>query len=227
MMAREYFKRITICIAGLALYALGNFWGVIAGSAGTNGWNTMALGLSNVTGMTFGTSVLVISGAILVIDFLGKGKLGIGTFLNAFLVAMLSDVFLNILTFIPAPPNLFVGVVYTLLGQMILAFATVVYMKPALGAGPRDTLMVITGNLLPKVPVGVFKFALEIAALIAGMIMGAEFGIGTVLVIALQASFFQFACFVCKFEPRDVQNEDLYDTWNRIRRSVRDGRSGQ
>ena len=215
-MFKEYFTRLTICISGLALFALGNFFGVLAGSAGTNGWNTMAIGLSNMTGLTFGTCVFAIGVAILVIDFLGKGKLGVGTFLNVFLISGLSDVFLRILTFIPAPPNLAVGVFYTLLGQMLIAFATVVYMRTGLGAGPRDTLMVIVSKALPRLPIGFVKFILEIAALILGVLMGAPFGIGTVLVIALQASFFQFACYVCKFVPHDVVNEDLVDTWKRI-----------
>ncbi len=215
-MTREYFRRIIICIAGLVLYALGNFFGVIAGAAGTNGWNTLALGLSNTTGLSFGSCVFVIGVVLLIIDFFGKGKLGIGTFMNVFFISWMSDVFLKILTFIPPAPNMTIGVIYTLLGQMIIAFATVIYMKPGLGAGPRDTLMVITGRLVPNVPIGAVKFALEIAALLAGVVMGAAFGIGTVLVIAFQASFFQFACRVCRFEPRDVKNEDLADTFRRI-----------
>ena len=100
-MAREYFRRITVCILGLALYALGTVFGVFAGEAGTNGWNTLAIGLSNITDMSFGTAVFAI------------------------------------------------GVV--------------------------------------------------------------------LLVIALQASFFQFACRVCRFEPRDIINEDLADTFRRVR----------
>ncbi len=220
-MLKEYAQRLTICILGLMLYALGNFFGVLAGSAGTNGWITMALGLSNITGISFGTGTLVISIVILIIDFIGKGKLGIGTFLNATLIAWLSDVFLRTLTFIPAPPNTAVGVFYTLLGQMIIAFATVVYMKTALGAGPRDTLMVICSKAFPKLPVGLVKFILEMIALGAGVLMGAPFGLGTVLVVALQASFFQFACFVTRFVPRDVKNEDLADTWRRISGAVK------
>lgn len=217
-MLKEYISRLTICLAGLVLYALGLFFGVLAGSAGTNGWNTLSLGISNITGITFGTATLLISGSILLIDLIFKGKLGVGTFLNAFLVAILADLFINILTFIPEPPNVAVGVFYTLLGQMIIAFATVLYMSPGLGAGPRDTLMVIVSKAFPKVPVGIVKFGLEIIALIVGIIMGAPFGIGTVLVIALQASFFQFACNVTKFVPREVVNEDLIDTWRRIMR---------
>ena len=216
-MITDYCRRIIICIAGLALYALGSYWGVIAGSAGTNGWNTMALGMSNITGISFGTSVFAIGIALLVIDFLGKGKLGLGTVLNVTLIPAISDFFLRTLTFIPDPPNLAVGVIYSLLGQLIIAFATVVYMSPGLGAGPRDTLMVITGRIYPRIPIGTYKFILEMIALGAGVLMGAAFGLGTVLSIALQASFFQFACWVCRFEPRQVVNEDLADTWKRIR----------
>lgn len=215
-MLKEYCSRIIVCLSGLVLYALGNYFGVIAGSAGTNGWNTLAIGLANTSGISFGRAVFYVSAIILVIDFLGKGKLGVGTFMNAFIVPLASDIFLESITFMPEAKSTALGVFYTLLGQMIIAFATVIYMRPGLGAGPRDTLMVITGKLVPGTPIGIVKFALEIAALLAGVIMGAAFGIGTVLVIALQASFFQFACKVCRFEPRDVVNEDLADTWRRV-----------
>lgn len=212
-MGRDYFRRIIICIAGLALYALGTVFGVFAGAAGTNGWNTLAIGLSNVTGMTFGTAVFAIGAVLLVIDFLGKGKLGLGTFMNVLLIPWMSDIFLKTMSFMPDSPNMGLGVIFTLTGQFIIAFASIVYMRPGLGAGPRDTLMVVTGKLVPKVPIGAVKFVIEIAALMAGVMMGAAFGIGTVLVISLQASLFQFACRVCRFEPRNVKNEDLADTF--------------
>ena len=126
---REYSSRFIVCMIGLTLYALGTYFGVVAGAAGTNGWNTLALGLSNSTGMSFGRCVFAVSAAILIIDFIGKGKLGVGTFLNALFIPWMSDIFLGTLSFVPDPPNVFVGTLYTLLGQMIIAFATVIYMK--------------------------------------------------------------------------------------------------
>lgn len=217
---REYLKRFAVLLAGLALYALGTAFGVLAGSVGTNGWNTVAIGLSKTAGFSFGTAVFAVGVVILIIDYLFKGKLGIGTFTNVFFISSMSDVFLKCLSFLPEASNPALGVFYTLFGQLLIAFATVVYMSPGLGAGPRDTLMVIMGRSHPSIPVGVFKYILEMAALAAGVIMGAPFGIGTVLVIALQASMFQFACHVCRFEPRDVKNEDLADTWNRIKAAI-------
>ena len=222
-MKRGYFSRLSICIAGLVMYALGNALGVIAGAAGTNGWNTLAIGISRASGLTYGTSILACSFVIIAIDILGKGKLGIGTVLNVFLVAWFSDLILMLLQHLPQPTSMLAGVICTLAGQLVTAFATVVYMSPALGAGPRDTLMVITGKLFPKIPIGAVKFGLEIAALVGGILLGADIGIGTVLVIALQASFFQFACAVCRFEPRDIVQEDLIDTW-RILRGEQDPR---
>ena len=78
-MFREYFKRLLICVTGLALFALGTFWGVKAGSAGTNAWNTLSLGISSSTGLSFGTATQMISAVIIAIDLLGRGKLGVGS----------------------------------------------------------------------------------------------------------------------------------------------------
>ena len=60
--------------------------------------------------------------------------------------------------------------------------------------------------------IGLVKFLLEVGALGGGFLLGAPVGIGTILVMALQASLFQFACKTCRFEPRDAVHEDVIDT---------------
>ena len=91
-------------------------------------------------------------------------------------------------------------------------------MLPALGAGPRDTLMILVGKKFPNIPIGTVKFSLEIAVLLVGFLMGAPFGLGTVLIMVLQASIFQFACKVTRYEPRSVTHEDVLDTIRRLRK---------
>ena len=216
-MGKEYFKRFVICILGLLLCALSTYFGAKSGAAGTNGWNTLALGISAMTGLTMGRSALLVSLVIITIDIIFKGKFGFGTLLNIFVIAYFTDIFLAVLTFIPDPPNVFVGTVYSFLCMIFMAFGMIVYMSPGLGAGPRDTLMVILGNRFPKAPIGVVRFAIEIAVMIIGVLMGASFGIGTVLSITLQASIFQLACKICRFEPRDIHHENIKDTIDRIR----------
>ncbi len=213
---KDYLQRLPLCIAGLALFGLGNVFSVASGAAGTNAWNTLALGICGKTGLGFGTATFCVSLVIVAIGLLGKGKLGLGSLLNLTLIPVFSDLWLHVFSFLPAAPNAAVGALYTLLGQTILSFATILYMFPGLGCGPRDTLMVLIGRKFPKLPIGGAKFCLELLALLAGILLGAPFGIGTVLVMALQASIFQLACKVTHYEPRNVKHENLLDTWRRI-----------
>ena len=204
---------------GLVVYGLGNAFGVLAGSAGTNAWGTLNIGVSKLLGFSYGTASLVIGLAIIVIDLIGRGKIGFGSILNIFIISVISDTWIRLIRFLPPPGNMLAGVGYSLIAQVIIAFATVLYMSPALGAGPRDTLMILVGKKLPNIHIGIVKFGIEVFALAAGVLLGAPFGVGTVLAMALQASFFQFACRVCRFEPRSVNHEDVLDTIRRIRGS--------
>lgn len=213
---KEYCKRISLCISGLMLFGLGNVFSVASGAAGTNAWNTLALGISGHTGLGFGTATFCISLVLVLIGLLGKGKLGLGSLLNLTLIPVFSDLFLQLFSFIPTAPNAAVGALYTLLGQTVLSFATILYMTPGLGCGPRDTLMVLIGRKFPKLPIGGAKFAIELCALLAGVLLQAPFGIGTVLVMTLQASIFQLACRVTRYEPRNIRHEDVLETLQRM-----------
>ena len=216
-MLKEYIRRFSVCIAGLALYGLGNAFGVFAGSAGTNAWNTLSIGVSDRLGISFGTASFLISLVIILIDLIGKGKIGFGTILNVFIISVFSDLWIRLLAILPAPTGIAVGVLCTLLGQIIISIATIIYMRAELGCGPRDTLMVLVGIRFPRSPIGVVKFAIEVIVLLVGVLLGAPFGLGTVLVMALQASLFQLCCRLFRFEPRTLVHEDVLDTLRRIR----------
>lgn len=215
-MVKEYTKRVIVCMVGLALCGLGSALGVRAGDVGTNAWNTLALGLQRLTQQSFGTCTFLVSLSIVVIDLLGRGKLGFGSLLNVIFVAYFSDFWLGHLEFLPTADSMALGLVYTLAGQFLTAFATLLYMIPALGCGPRDTLMVLIGKKVPKVPIGGVRFCIEAAALCVGLLLGAPFGLGTVLIMALQASIFQLACRVTNIEPRNIVHEDFAATFRRV-----------
>lgn len=215
-MYKEYIKRFSLCILGLALYGLGCVIGVKAGAAGTNAWSTLALGIGGRAGLSYGTATFMVSIVIIAIDIIGKGKMGFGTFLNMLLIPVFSDIFLAVLSFIPDATGPISGAIVSLLGQTVISFATIVYMLPALGAGPRDTLLVIIGKKLPRAPIGAVKFGIEMAVLLIGVLLGAPLGLGTVLVLVLQASIFQLVCRVCRYEVRSVKHEDILDTAKRL-----------
>lgn len=217
-MVREYSRRTAICLLGLALCSFSNVISVKAGVVGTNAWNTLFMGISGISGLSFGGAALLVNCFVVATDIAGKGKIGFGSVLNAFLIPYFSDLFLAVFDFLPAAPNQIWGMAYTLFAQLWLSFAVIIYMRPALGCGPRDTLMVIVGKKMPRAPIGLAKLAVEVAVLAIGTILGAPFGLGSVMVLLLQASMFQFACFVFRYEPRNAQHENIMDTIRRIQK---------
>ena len=215
-MRKEYIRRFLLCALGLACFSVGNVFGVHAGSAGTNAWNTLALGISGTTSLSFGTVTLLISVLVIVIDIIFKGRIGFGTLMNALLISWFSDLLLGIFDFLPYAQNQFIGAALTIIGQTIISFSTILYMWPGLGCGPRDTLMVIIGKRFPKAPIGFIKFCMELVVLLIGVLLGAPFGLGTVLIMTLQATIFQFASRICHYDPRNFVHEDILDTIRRI-----------
>ena len=215
-MRKEYIRRFLLCALGLACFSVGNVFGVHAGSAGTNAWNTLALVISGTTSLSFGTVTLLISVLVIVIDIIFKGRIGFGTLMNALLISWFSDLLLGIFDFLPYAQNQFIGAALTIIGQTIISFSTILYMWPGLGCGPRDTLMVIIGKRFPKAPIGFIKFCMELVVLLIGVLLGAPFGLGTVLIMALQATIFQFASRICHYDPRNFVHEDILDTIRRI-----------
>ncbi len=213
MNKQAYCKRFAVCALGLILCGFASGLGAMAGSTGSNAWNTLSLGLAGRLPLTFGMANFAVSLVIILIDVAGRGKLGFGTVMNVVLIAVFSDVSLVVLDFLPsAEGNSLLGVIYALAGQTLLSFASLLYMIPALGCGPRDTLMVLLGKQVPKVPIGAVRFCIEALALICGLLLGAPFGLGTVLAMALQSAIFQLACRVTKVEPRAIVHEDFAET---------------
>jgi uncharacterized membrane protein YczE len=57
--------------------------------------------------------------------------------------------------------------------------ASALYIGADLGAGPRDTLMLV-GSIRTRQRVGLVRATLELTALVAGIVLGGTFGVGTV-----------------------------------------------
>ena len=219
-MVKNYIKRLVYCNLGLFLMGFSSMLCVRAGEVGTNAWNTLSIGINARTGLSFGTATFVVSLLIMLIAFTGQGKLGLGSVCNVVLIPVFSDLCLKWCAFIPEATNPVVGILFTLAGQTLTSVAAVIYMRPALGCGPRDTLMVLLGKKFPKVPIGVIRLAVECTALVAGVLLGAPFGIGTVLVMVLQASIFQAVCKVMRCEPRDVPHESIKDSLAKMKQNA-------
>ncbi len=208
-MIRQYAVRFVTLICGLMFCALGSYFVVSAANIGIGAWETFHLGLSRTTGIAYGDCAVITSVAIIVIDFLLKGKIGFGTVLNGVLIGKFTGFIMAHMDFLPPAQSLPVGIVYILTGQFLLGCGGVIYMSRAMGCGPRDTLMVVIGQRFPNAPIGLVRFFMDLGVFVIGVLMGGPFGFGTLVAMGMNSTVMQTVYKITSFEPRKVRHEDI------------------
>ena len=175
--------RLVVLIFGLFVYGLGVAMTVHA-SLGIAPWDVFAQGISIQTGLSFGVSTVVVSALVLLAWIPLKVKPGIGTIANAVLIGLFADFWLLIL---PDTAIYWQRLFIFLIGVVIVAIATGLYISSALGSGPRDGLMQGTANALDK-PFWMVRTAYEGTVLTLGALMGGQVREGT-LIFALSIGY--------------------------------------
>jgi uncharacterized membrane protein YczE len=175
--------RLLILIFGLFVYGLGVAMTVHA-SLGIAPWDVFAQGISIQTGLSFGVSTVVVSALVLLAWIPLKVKPGIGTIANAILIGLFADFWLLIL---PDTSIYWQRLLIFLVGVVIVAIATGLYISSALGSGPRDGLMQGTANALDR-PFWMIRTGYEGTVLTLGALMGGQVREGT-LIFALSIGY--------------------------------------
>ena len=175
--------RLLILVMGLFVYGLGVAMTVHA-SLGIAPWDVFAQGISIQTGLSFGVSTVVVSALVLLAWIPLKVKPGIGTIANAVLIGLFADFWLLVL---PDTSVYWQRLIIFLMGVVIVAIATGLYISSALGSGPRDGLMQGTANALDK-PFWMVRTGYEGTVLTLGALMGGQVREGT-LIFALSIGY--------------------------------------
>lgn len=213
---KGYFKmkqlslRTLKLIWGLFLFALGVVL-TIQANIGLAPWDAFSVGVSNITGITYGNVVILTGVGILIFIVLLKEKIGLGTILNTVLIGAMSDILLS-LKIIPVMDNFFFGLIMLLVGQIVISFGSYFYIGQGLGSGPRDSLMIALSKRLPNVSIGVIRGGIEGSALIIGWLLGAKVGIGTIISVFGIGFIIQYTFKLLRFNVKAVKHDSLFDT---------------
>ncbi len=176
-------SRLAWLVAGLFLCACGIVC-FLESELGLPPWDVLHQGLAEQLGISFGVANLVVSVVILALAWLLRARIGLGTFLNALLIGS----FVIALTALDPVASLSDESLGVRIGLLVLALpcfggGSAFYIAAAMGAGPRDSLMLVLSSRL-GVRIGIARTALEVAALAVGFALGGTVGVGT-LVFAL------------------------------------------
>lgn len=208
-------KKMLLAIGGLAVCSFGIYLGIVA-NIGLVPWDSLTMGIANITNVSYGKINIAVSLTILLIDLMLRESIGVGTILDAFLTGTFIDCLYVILP-IKSPNNLIIGLLFLTIGMFAIALGTRIYMAAGLSCGPRDSLLVALGKRFPKLKIGYVDIAVKVILIILSLIIKGPIGIGTLYGMIMMGFCFNIVFAICKFEPRSVKHDDLFTTLNRLR----------
>ena len=167
-------------MAGLALFGFGTGLTALA-ALGVPPWDVLHDGLRLHTPLSFGQAAMLVGLALIVISLLFGIKPGAGTIANMIFVGLFIDLTLYMgdgweVDELMLPLRL--GV--TVAGIALVGLGSALYIGAGMGAGPRDSLMVLIATRT-RLGLGVARTLIEGTALVAGALLGGALGIGTAL----------------------------------------------
>jgi hypothetical protein len=176
MTTKPKMSTLTILILGEWIFGTGDAI-LIAADIGNTPWTVLAEGIAVNIDWSIGQATFLVSVAVLFLWIPLKEKPGIGTILNAIIIAGAIEVMVPLL---PTPESFAIALLQVSLGIILIGIGSGMYLTANLGPGPRDGWM--TGiQRVSGVPIGRVRISLEIGVLILGWYLGGTFWVGTIL----------------------------------------------
>ena len=169
-------KTLMFLVIGLFLFGLGETI-LLASGAGVSPWTVLAEGISVYTSFSIGWSSFWMSLVVLLLWIPLKQAPGIGTILNAIIIALVLDF---TLPYLPNPENYRFKVLQVIIGVLITGLGSGFYLIANLGPGPRDGLMTGIQRITGK-PIALVRSTIEIAVVFFGWKLGGTVGLGTIV----------------------------------------------
>jgi len=170
------FITLLFLVSGLWIFGTGEAILIDAG-IGVSPWTVLAQGITEQIGSTVGESTFIVSILVLFLWVPLRETPGIGTILNAILIALSIDV---MRPFIPDQTDTIPQVIQASIGIILVGIGSALYLTANLGPGPRDGWM--TGvQKKTNWPIGRVRVGIEIIVLSIGIALGGTFGLGTIM----------------------------------------------
>lgn len=142
-------------------------------------WDVLHQGISLHTPLALGTASIVVGLAVLIVAWALGQPPGFATFANAIVIGGSVDVLLRVDAFAGlAEAGIVVRVGLLLVAIAVFGIGSALYIGAGLGAGPRDSLMLVGSRRL-EVRIAIVRFSMEAIVVAIGFALGGSVGIGT------------------------------------------------
>jgi uncharacterized membrane protein YczE len=171
-------------VSGLFLCALG-ILSFLEARLGLPPWDILHQGIAQHTVLSFGGANEVVGVVVLGAAWALGARVWIGTISNAVLIGLFIILLeplhaVQSLAHWPLGPR----IALLMLGLVCFGVGSAFYIGANLGAGPRDSLMLV-GSHRTGIRIGATRALLEISVLLVGFLLGGTVGLGTLAFAAL------------------------------------------
>jgi uncharacterized protein len=144
-------------------------------------WDVLHQGLAEQLGVAFGVANLVVSVVVLAVSWALRAHIGLGTLMNALLIGsfVIAIAYVEPITDL-SDHGLAFRIALLAVALPFFGAGSAFYICAAMGAGPRDSLMLVVSRRL-GIRIGGARMGLELAALALGFALGGTAGLGTVV----------------------------------------------
>lgn len=175
-------RRLIQLYAGLVLFGI-SMAVVVRSELGNIPWDVLHQGVSDSTGISFGTVTILTGVLVLLLWIPIRERPGLGTVSNVLVIGPVVDLSLWLVpdqVDVDGPDRWVPRILLFVAGVVLNALATAMYIGSRLGAGPRDGLM--TGlHRRTGWSIRLVRTTLEVLVVAVGWALGGTFGVGTVV----------------------------------------------
>ena len=208
-MFQNYMRRLFWLILGVAVSAIGIAM-MLQANVGLEPWSVLQQGMSLRTGMTYGTASAIAGAAAILTAVLFGESFGFGTIINIAGCAVIIDA-IQAAHLIPQMHGLVSGIAMLIGGLELLALGTWLYMKSALGSGPRDALARKFGR-----SAGVCRAVVDVLVTVIGFFLVGPVGVGTIISAIGLGPLINLNFAAVRFNPAKVHQENAAETIAKI-----------
>ncbi|MEK4228253.1 YczE/YyaS/YitT family protein [Solibacillus sp. FSL H8-0538] len=177
-MRKSFLWQWAFFLVGLMVMALGITLTIKGKAIGTSPWDVLHIGLYKQVGLTIGSwSILTGLFIIVTTSIFLKQWPRLATWLNMLLIGSFIDFFNWLL---PNTTVIAFELAYFIAGFFVMSMGCALYISANLGAGPRDTVMMIIAEKFGG-SVRLGRTVMEVFAALSGWLLGGPVGVGTVI----------------------------------------------
>lgn len=197
-----FLYRLLFWLVGIIIISFGASL-TIKADMGTGAWDALNVGLSNMTGLTIGTFVIIIGIILIFVNaaLMNKKPVYLALF-TVFIIGILIDFWMILVLGNLEPADNVQKLVAMLMGLLIIGVGVAIYLQPKFPLNPIDNLMVGISKRF-GVSLIMAKTIGELIALILALIVKGPIGFGTLIVtVAIGPSIQLFLPFFEKLMNR-------------------------